>query len=156
MRTWQRITMLIGCSVWLWLEVPASDATDLVREEPIPIRAIMADPQAFNMRAVRLQGTVQTLERIPRAGGCGRLDAYLVTLNDQTGELTFIDRGSCLHRSQSVKPLMTEFAVGDNIEVVIDVSLISSPNFDSRKVEGTLRWIKRISELAGDGSHSSR
>lgn len=149
--------MLIGCSVWLWLEVPASDATDLVREEPIPIRAIIVNPQAFNMRAVRLQGIVQTLERIPRAGGCGLLDAYLFTLNDQTGELTIIDRGSCQKGvALSVNPLMTEFAVGDNIEVVIDVSLIFSPNFDSRKLEGKLRWVKRISELAGDGSHPSR
>jgi hypothetical protein len=148
--------MLIGCSLCLWLEVPVSDATELVREEPIPIGAIIANPQAFNMRAVRLQGIVQTLERIPRAGGCGRLDAYLFTLDDQTGQLTISDRGTCLHRSQSVKPLMTEFAVGDNVEVVIDVSLLFSPNFDSHNLEGTLRWVKRISELAGDGSHPSR
>lgn len=148
--------MLIGCSLWLWLEVPFIGATELVREEPIPLREIIANPQAFNLRAVRLQGIVQTLERIPRTGGCGLLDAYLFTLNDQTGELTIIDRGTCLHRSQSVKPLMTEFAVGDNVEVVIDVSLLFSPNFDSRRLEGTLRWVKRISELAGDGSHPSR
>lgn len=147
--------MLIGCSLSLWLEVPFLGATDLVREEPIPLRAIIANPQAFNMRAVRLQGIVQTLERIPRTGGCGLLDAYLFTLNDQTGELTIIDRGTCLHRSQSVKPLMTEFAVGDNVEVVIDVSLLFSPNFDSRRLEGTLRWVKRISELAGAGSQPS-
>lgn len=128
----------------------------LSAKSPSQYRAILANPQAFNMRAVRLQGIIQNFQRIPRAGGCGRLDAYLITLNDQTGELTFIDRGSCLHRSQSVKPLMTEFAVGDNIEVVIDVSLIFSPNFDSRKVEGNLRWVKQISELAGDGSYPSR
>lgn len=77
--------MLIACSLWLLLEAPVSDATELVREEPIPIGAIIANPQAFNMRAVRLQGIVQTLERIPRAGGCGLLDAYLFTLDDQTG-----------------------------------------------------------------------
>ena len=148
--------MLIGCSVWLWLEVPFLDATELVREEPIPIGAIIANPQAFNLRAVRLQGIVQTLERIPRAGGCGLLDAYLFTLDDQTGQLTINDRGTCLYRSKSVKPLMTEFAVGDTVEVVIDVSLLFSPNFESRNLEGTLRWVKRISELAGDGSHPSR
>ena len=149
--------MLIGCSLWLWLEAPVSDATDLVREEPIPIRAIIANPQAFNLRAVRLQGFVQTLERIPRAGGCGLADAYLFTLNDQTGELAIIDRGTCQNGFLlPAKPLMTDFAVGDNVEVVIDVSLLFSPNFDSRKLEGKLRWIKRTSELPGDGSYPSR
>lgn len=153
----QRIAMLIGCSLWLWLEAPLSDATDLVREEPIPIRAIIANPQAFNLRAVRLQGIVQTLERIPHAGGCGLADAYIFILNDQTGELAIIDRGTCQNGfSLPAKPLMTDFAVGDNVEVVIDVSLLFSPNFDSRKLEGKLRWVKRLSGLAGDGSHSSR
>src|SRR5437868_11015240 len=149
MMTRLRIAMLIGCSLCLWLEAPVLDATELVREEPIPIGEIIANPQAFNMRKVRLQGIVQTLERIPRAGGCGLLDAYLFTLDDQTGQLTITDRGTCLRRS--VKPLMTGFAVGDSVEVVITVSLLFSPNFDSSHLEGTLRWVKRISELAGDG-----
>ena len=151
--------MLIACSLWLWLEVPVSGATELVSEEPIPIRSIIANPQAFNMRAVRLQGIVQTLERIPRAGGCGLHDAYLFTLNDRTGELTITDGGICQGRKgpfKWVKPLMTEFAVGDSVEVVIDISLLFSPNFESGNLEGTLRWVKRISELAGDGSHPSR
>lgn len=148
--------MLIGCSLWLWLEVPFIGATELVREEPIPIRAIIANPQAFNLRAVRLQGIVQTLVRIPGTGGCGLDDAYLFTLDDQTGQLTINDIGDCPGRLTSVKPLMTDFAVGDNVEVVINVSLLFSSNFASRELEGTLRWVKRISKLASDGSRPSR
>lgn len=137
--------MLIGYS--LWLGVPFLYATELVREEPIPIQSIFANPQAFNLRAVRLQGIVQTLERIPRTGGCGLADdSYIFTLNDTTGELVIVDRGTCQNEfSLPAKPLMTDFAVGDNVEVVIDVSLLFSPNFDSRKLEGKLRWVKRIS-----------
>lgn len=153
----QHIAMLIGCSLWLWLEASFLGATDLVREEPIPIQAIIANPQAFNLRAVRLQGIVQTLERIPRGGGCGQLDSYIFTLNDQTGDLTIIDRGTCQKGvALSVKPLMTEFAEGDNVEVVIDVSLLFSPNFDAPRLEGKLRWVKRIYELPGVGSYPSR
>ena len=63
------------------------DATELVREEPIPIGEILANPQAFNMRKVRLQGIIQTLERIPQAGiicgGLPEFDAFLFTLDDQ-------------------------------------------------------------------------
>jgi hypothetical protein len=69
--------MLIGCSLCLWLEAPVLDATELVREEPIPIQTIIADPQAFNMRKVRLQGIIQTLERIPQAGICGGHPEFL-------------------------------------------------------------------------------
>lgn len=147
--------MLIGCSLWLWLEASVLDATELVREEPIPIRTIIADPQAFHLRAVRLQGIVQTLERIPGAGGCRQFDAYHFILDDQTGRLTISDFGAC-HGRQPVKPLMTEFAVGDKVEVIIIISNLPSPNFESYSLEGTLRWVKRISELAGDGSHPSR
>lgn len=148
--------MLIGCSLWLWLEAPFSDATELVREEPIPIRTIIADPQAFHLRAVRLQGIIQTFERIPRRGGCGLFDANHFILDDQTGQLTISDFGDCLGRRHPVKPLMTEFAVGDKVEVIIIISNLPSPNFESHALEGTLRWVKRIPELADEGSHPSR
>lgn len=149
------ITMLIGCSLCLWLEVPFLDATELVREEPIPIRSIIADPQSFHLRAVRLQGIIQTLERIPRAGGCGLYDAYHFVLDDQTGQLTISDFGACRGLSP-VKPAMTDFAAGDNVEVIIIISALPSPNFGSHTLEGTLRGVKRLSELPGDGSHPSR
>ncbi len=147
--------MLIGCSLCLWLEVPFLDATELVREEPIPIRSIIADPQSFHLRAVRLQGIIQTLERIPRAGGCGLYDAYHFVLDDQTGQLTISDFGACRGLSP-VKPAMTDFAAGDNVEVIIIISALPSPNFGSHTLEGTLRGVKRLSELPGDGSHPSR
>ena len=147
--------MLIGCSLCLWLEEPVSDATELVREEPIPIRSIIADPQAFHLRAVRLQGIIQTLERFPRRSDCRRYDAYHFILDDQTGRLTISDFEAC-SSGGSVQPLTTGFAVGDNVEVIIIISVLPSPNFDSHNLEGTLRWVKRISKLAGDGSHPSR
>lgn len=151
----RRIVMLIACSLWLWVEVPFSDATELVREEPIPIGSIIADPQAFHLRSVRLQGTIQTLERFPRTGGCGRYDGYHFVLSDQTGQLTISDFGGC-HGNSSVKPPMTDFTIGDTIEVIITISVLPSPNFASHSLEGTLRRVQRIPELAGDGSHLNR
>lgn len=149
--------MLLACSLWLSLEVPVLDATELVREEPIPIRTIIADPQAFHLRAVRLQGIIQTLERFPGRGGCGRFDAHHFILDDHTGQLTISDLGDCLGKGRSaVKPLMTEFAVGDRVEVIIIISNLPSPNFASHALEATLRWVKRLPELADDGSHPSR
>ena len=147
--------MLIACSLWLWLEAPALDATELVREEPIPIRSIIADPQAFHLRAVRLQGIIQTLERFPRRSDCRQYDAYHFIIDDQTGRLTISDFEAC-SSGGSVQPLMTEFAVGDNVEVIKIISVLPSPNFDSHTLEGRLRWIKRTPELAGDGSRPSR
>ena len=153
--------MLIGWSLWLGLDVPCIDATELVREEPLQIRAITANPQAFNMRTVRLQGIITTLEVIPDGGGCqvqGIYDAYVFILKDDTGELQIFDRGHChstaKSRPHAVKPQMTEFAAGDSVEVVIDISLLYSPNFESRSLEGALRWIKRIPHL-NDASGAS-
>ncbi len=150
MRLRSHTIVLIVCSVIVSLHVSIALATELVREEPIPIQTIIANPQAFNMRAVRLQGTIKSLQVIPDGGGCqtqGAYDAYVFLLDDHTGELLISDRGKCLGpriRQQVVKPLMTEFSAGEHVEVVIDVSVIYSPNFDSRTVEGVLRWVKRI------------
>ena len=155
MRTRQHIAMLIACSLWLWLDAPVSDATELVREEPIPIRSIIADPQAFHLRAVRLQGIIQTLERLPRRSDCRQYDSNHFILDDQTGRLTINDFEAC-SSGGSVQPLMTGFTVGESIEVIIILSVLPSPNFDSHSLEARLRWVKRISKLAGDGSHPSR
>ncbi|UVT15464.1 MAG: hypothetical protein H8K04_16895 [Nitrospira sp.] len=150
MRPKRQTAALICYGLVLSLHVPLLLATELVREESIPIRAIIDNPQAFNMRAVRLQGTIKSLQVIPDGGGCqtqGAYDAYVFLLDDHTGELPIIDRGKCLGpriRRQAVKPLMTEFSAGEHIEVVIDVSVIYSPNFDSHTLEGALRWVKRI------------
>jgi len=71
---------MIGCWLWLSTVTPFAAATELVREEPISIGTILANPQAFNMRAVRLQGILQAIEHIPQAGMCkfGHYDAYFL------------------------------------------------------------------------------
>ena len=130
--------VLSAYSLVVSLDVSIALATELVREEPIPIQTILTNPQAFNMRAVRLQGTIKSLQVIPDGGGCqmqGAYDAYVFLLDDHTGELPIIDSGKCLGpriRRHAVKPRMTEFSAGEHVEVVIDVSVIYSPNFDSR------------------------
>jgi len=152
MRPRRHTIVLIVYSLVMSLHASIALATELVREEFVDIRAIISNPQAFNMRVVRLRGTITTLQVIPGGGGCqgqGIHDAYVVTLTDHTGELQIFDRGQCLGTAKSrlhaVKPQMTEFAAGDSVEVVIDVSLLHSPNFDARSLEGALRWIQRIS-----------
>lgn len=153
------IAAAICCNFTFSLHVPLLLATELEREEHIPIRAIIANPQAFNMRAVRLQGIIKTLAIIPSGGGCTMhklYDAYVFILTDHTGEITIFDRGTCAGTPasgfRSVQPHMSEFAIGDGVEVIIDVSLLYSPNFESHSLEGALRWVKRIPDLAGSGS----
>ena len=151
MRPGRHTVILIAYSLFVSLHVSTALPTELVREEPIPIQMILANPQAFNMRAVRLHGMIDSLQVIPGGGGCqvqGIHDAYAFILKDDTGELQVFDRGRCRgtgkSRPHAVKPQMTEFAAGDSIEVVIDVSVIYSPNFESHTLEGALRWVKRI------------
>jgi hypothetical protein len=155
--------ILTAYSLALSLHMPMVLATELVREEPITIQTILANPQAFNMRAVRLQGVINSLQVIAGGGGCqvqGMYDAYAFILKDDTGELPIVDRGTCRgtgkSRPHAVKPQMTEFAAGDSVEVVIDVSLIYSPNFESRTLEGALRWVKRIPPGGEDALGTTR
>lgn len=140
MRSGRQTAVVIGYSFVLSLHVPTSLATELVRKEPIPIQTILANPQAFNMRAVRLQGTITSLQVIPDGGDCqvsGMSDVYVFILNDGTGELSIFDRGTCQNMTatmrHAVKPQVAEFAAGDSIEVVVDVSLLYSP-----QLRGTL------------------
>jgi hypothetical protein len=157
MRSILQTSLSIGTGLILSLQAPLLLATDQVREEPIPIRTIVANPQAFTMRVVRLQGIIKSLQVIPDGGGCrthGVYDAYIFILNDHTGELPIVDRGDCQGstRFYSVKAQIAEFAAGDTVEVVIHVSLIYSPDFESRSLEGVLRWVKRLPHLTEDES----
>lgn len=141
----RHFAITIGCS--LCLALSSLRATDLVQEEPILIESIVADPQVYNLRAVRLRGIIHTLERIPGAGGCGGADAYVVIIKDRTGEIPVVDRGACQHNfSRPAKPMISGFSVGDKVEAVIEVVLVPSPNFEAQKLEARLRWVKRLSD----------
>lgn len=143
--------VLIAYSLVVSLHVSIALATELVREEPIPIQTIITNPQTFNMRAVRLQGIIKTLQVFPGGDTCrvhGQYAGYTFILTDPTGELSIFDLVTChgpgRPRFRAGKPRMTDFAVGDSVEVVVYVSVSYSPDFALHTVQGTLRWVGRM------------
>lgn len=155
MKLRHHITVVMAYCVVLFLHVPTISATDLVREEPIPIQTIITNPQTFNMRAVRLQGIIKTLQVFPGGDTCrvhGQYAGYAFILTDPTGELSIFDLVTChgpgKPRFRAGKPRMTDFAVGDSVEVVVYVSVSYSPDFALHTVQGALRWVGRMPPLS--------
>jgi hypothetical protein len=90
----QRVTSLslLGL-LWslLWL-------SDLALAEPLTIREIFDDPQAFHLRQVVLQGTVRNVQpldpyKLPAGTTC--YGAYLFTLDDDTSSINVAVFGIC-------------------------------------------------------------
>lgn len=159
MKLRHHITVVMAYCVVLFLHVPTISATDLVREEPIPIQTIITNPQTFNMRAVRLQGIIKTLQVFPGGDTCrvhGQYAGYAFILTDPTGELSIFDLVTChgpgRPRFRAGKPRMTDFAVGDSVEVVVYVSVSYSPDFALHTVQGALRWVGRMPPLSDASS----
>jgi len=155
MKPRHHITVVAAYFLVMFLHVPTMSATDLVRKELIPIQTIIANPQTFNMRPVRLQGIIKTLEVIPGGDTCrvhGQYAGYVFILTDPTGELSIFDLVTChglgRPRVRAGKPRMTDFAVGDSVEVVVDVTASYSPDFALHTVQGVLRWVGRMSSLS--------
>ncbi len=67
-------------------------------DEPVPIGEVIADPDAYHMRLVLLQGTVRRVTQLPPyspATDTTCYGAYTFTLEDETGSIEISVLGFC-------------------------------------------------------------
>lgn len=121
--------MLLRLTCVLILSWPLSQALALDPREidVVPIGAVLADPQHYNLKSVRFQGTITRITVLPLQGGCGNVDAYLFEFNDGTGNIEVLDEGLCLDRWRPVSPILilTSAKSGERISIT---AIVMSPS----------------------------
>ncbi|OQW35392.1 MAG: hypothetical protein A4E19_01060 [Nitrospira sp. SG-bin1] len=117
----------------------------LVSRERIPIGRILAYPDQYQMREIRLTGTITAIhtEIITNRFVCGRAHEWtMLTVEDDSGRIEVIDRGACGMNMSALKAPMVK--VGEQIDLLVHI--LVRTNLDSRETtpESSLLFMDRV------------
>jgi hypothetical protein len=120
------LSRLICALILSWPPAQAL-ALDPREADLVPIGAVLADPQHYNLKSVRFQGTITRITVLSLQGGCGNVDAYVFQLDDETGNIEVLDEGLCLERRRPVPPILilTSTKNGERISIT---AIVMSPS----------------------------
>jgi hypothetical protein len=164
------LPLLICALILSWPFAPAL-ALDPREADLVPIGTVLADPQHYNLKSVRFQGTITGITILPLQGGCGNVDAYLFQFADETGDIQVVDQGWCLLGAKGGPPILTltPAKIGDRISVTaIVMSPTTAPGIQIRaKLQGIgantcfnlrerIATCRTFEECADKPSHSAR
>ncbi len=140
------LTAIILISLGSAFEV--SSATD-ISPKPTPVTAdkvvqigqIISSPQKWNLRQVRLKGTVTALRHLPRSSGMIARDSQVTfTLRDKTGQIEIYYTGT----QGSLEPLDAKKLVnGKLLDAIVTIVHLTSPGLEGGTVAGKLIGVKR-------------
>ena len=118
---------LLICVLILNWPLAQALALDPRETDLVTIATVLADPQHYNLKSVRFQGTITGITVLHLQGGCGNVDAYLFQFEDGTGKIEVLDEGLCLDRWRSVSPILilTSTKMGERISVT---AIVMSPS----------------------------
>ena len=125
-------------------ELPRSLRIPLVSRERIPISKVLAHPDHYQMREIRLTGTVTAIQTEISTNWriCGFAhEQTVLTLEDDSGQIEVIDRGACGRNFSALKAPMLK--VGEQIDLLVVIMVTTNP--DSREVasEAMIRFLDR-------------
>ena len=162
---------LLMCVFILSWPIAQALALDPREADLVPIGTVFADPQHYNLKSVRFQGTITGITILPLQGGCGNVDAYLFQFADETGDIQVLDEGWCLLGAKGAPPILTltPAKIGERISVTaIVMSPTHAPGIQIRaKLQGIgantglnlrehIATCRTFEECADKPSHSSR
>jgi hypothetical protein len=110
--------------------------------ERIPINTLLARPDHYQMREIRITGTVLAIqtETIPNRMICGVAhERTVLTLEDDSGQIEVIDRGACGKNVGALKAPMLK--TGQQINLLVQIMIPSSSGIPDSSVEATIRYI---------------
>lgn len=115
--------------------------------ERIPIEKVLTHPDQYQMRVIRLAGTVTAIQTEVVNN---RLTCVLpherttLTLEDDSGQIEVIDQEACgWNRSRLKAPMLK---VGQQINLLVRINIPTSSGTASPSVETTIRYIDRARE----------
>jgi hypothetical protein len=110
--------------------------------ERIPINTLLARPDHYQMRDIRITGTVLAMqtEAINNRLICGRAhERTALTLEDDSGQIEILDLGACGKNVGALKAPMLK--TGQRIDLLVQIMLPTSLGSSDSSVEATIRYI---------------
>ena len=110
--------------------------------ERIPIATILVHPDRYQMRDIRITGTVTAMqtETITNRMICGSAhERTTLMVEDDSGQIEIIDQGACGKNVGALKAPMLK--VGQQIDLLVLIILVRSADKSEASVEVTLRFL---------------
>lgn len=115
----------------------------LISYERIPIATVLAHPDQYQMREIRLTGTVTAIQikTIMNPLICGRAhERTTLTVEDDSGQIEVIDQGACGRNVSSLKAPMLE--VGQQIDLLALILVVKNADQSEPSLEVTIRFLE--------------
>lgn len=110
--------------------------------ERIPINTLLSRPDHYQMRDIRITGTVLAIqtETIPNRMICGLAhERTTLTVEDDSGQIEILDLGACGKNVGALKAPMLK--TGQRIDLLVRIMITTSVGSSSSSVEATIRYI---------------
>jgi hypothetical protein len=117
----------------------------LVSRERIPISKILAYPDQYQMREIRVTGTVTSIqtETITNRFVCGVThERTVLTLEDDHGQIEVIDRGACGKNRSALKAPMVK--VGEQIDLLVYIGVTTNSESREPMAETIIQFLDRV------------
>ncbi len=113
--------------------------------ERIPIATLVAQPDHYQMRDIRITGTVMAVqtETIANRLICGSAhERTTLMLADDSGPIEVIDLGACGKNVSALKAPMVK--VGEQIDLLVHIMVTKNPESREAVSETTIRFLDRV------------
>jgi hypothetical protein len=114
----------------------------LVSYERIPIGTLLAHPDRYNMREIRLTGAVTAIrtETITDRRTCGRAyERTVLMVEDESGKIEVVDQGAC---GRNLSPLRAPMlAVGQRVDVMALIVIATNADLSEPSLEVVIRFL---------------
>lgn len=113
--------------------------------ERIPIATLMAHPDRYQMREVRITGTVMAIqtETIPNRMICGSAhERTTLMVEDDSGQMEIIDHGACGKNVGALKAPMVK--AGQQVNLLVEIMLSTRLGSSGSSMETTIRYIDPV------------
>ncbi|MBH0200739.1 MAG: hypothetical protein HP496_00150 [Nitrospira sp.] len=110
--------------------------------ERIPIATILAHPDRYQMKEIRITGTVTATqtETIPNRMICGSPhERTTLMVEDDSGQIEIIDHGACGKNVGALKAPMLK--TGQPIDLLVRIMIPTNLGSSGSSVEATIRYI---------------
>ncbi|MGB4068219.1 MAG: hypothetical protein WBK08_09335 [Nitrospira sp.] len=115
--------------------------------ERIPIGIMLAHPDRYQMRDIRITGTVLAIqtEIIPNRTICGSAhERTTLLIEDDSGQIEILDLGACEKNVGALKAPMLK--TGQRIDLLVHISIPTSVGSSGSSVETTILYIDQPRE----------
>ncbi len=113
--------------------------------EQVSIGTLLAYPDRYQMRDVRLTGTITAMqtEVVTNRMVCGLAhERTVLTVEDNSGQIEVIDQGACGKNLSTLKAPMIK--VGEQVDLLVQVMMTKNPESREAVLETTIRFLDRV------------